>query len=449
MLAIFKREFKSYFQNVIGWLFVAALLAVYGLYFYVYNLKNGYPYISYNLKGIGFIMMIAVPILTMRSLSDERKTKTDQLMLTSPVSVGRIVAGKYFAMAAVYTIDIALFALSPLVLSIYGKVALSEAYVALFGYWLYGLSCIAVGLFISSISESVIISAILTFAALFLSYMMQSITGLISSSGNLLTKVLNCFDLYTPFENFVSGCFSVTSAAYYVTVILLLCFLTTQSIQKRRWAFSKKMIGTGAFSAGMIVIMCAICVVVNLVVTALPAKYTSIDCSATKLYSLTSDTKDRVSKLDEDITIYVLNSKKSKDAKIDETINRYKDLSSHIKVKYVDPATSPKFYQDYTDTTPTTNSLIIESKNRSKVIDYNDIYEYDSSSYYYGYQSQSSITGYDAEGQITSAIEYVTMDADELPVIYQITGHNETEIGSNFHSVVSKADGKLIYQSQD
>lgn len=443
MLAIFKREFKSYFQNVIGWLFVAALLAVYGLYFYVYNLKNGYPYISYDLKGIGFIMMIAVPILTMRSLSDEKKTKTDQLMLTSPVSVGRIVAGKYLAMAAVYTIDIALFALSPLVLSIYGKVALSEAYVALFGYWLYGLSCIAVGLFISSISESVIISAILTFAALFISYMMQSITGLISSSGNLLTKVLNCFDLYTPFENFVSGCFSVTSAVYYVTVILLLCFLTTQSIQKRRWAFSKKMIGTGAFSAGMIVIMCAICVVVNLVVTALPAKYTSIDCSATKLYSLTNDTKDRVSKLDEDITIYVLNSKKSKDAKIDETINRYKDLSSHIKVKYVDPAISPKFYQDYTDTTPTTNSLIIESKNRSKVIDYNDIYEYDSSSYYYGYQSQSSITGYDAEGQITSAIEYVTMDADELPVIYQITGHNETEIGSNFQNVVSKANANL------
>jgi len=374
---------------------------------------------------------------------DEKKTKTDQLMLTSPVSVGRIVAGKYLAMAAVYTIDIALFALSPLVLSIYGKVALSEAYVALFGYWLYGLSCIAVGIFISSISESVIISAILTFVALFLSYMMQSITGLISSSGNLLTKVLNCFDLYTPFENFVSGCFSVTSAAYYVTVILLLCFLTTQSIQKRRWAFSKKMIGTGAFSAGMIVIMCAICVVVNLVVTALPTRYTSIDCSATKLYSLTSDTKDRISKLDEDITIYVLNSKKSKDAKIDETINRYKDLSSHIKVKYVDPATSPKFYQDYTDTTPTTNSLIIESKNRSKVIDYNDIYEYDSSSYYYGYQSQSSITGYDAEGQITSAIEYVTMDADELPVIYQITGHNETEIGSNFQSVVSKANANL------
>ena len=106
MFAIFKREFRSYFQTVVGWLFVSALLAVYGLYFYVYNLKNGYPYITYDLKGIGFVMLIAVPILTMRCLSDERKTKTDQLILTSPVSVGKIVAGKYLAMAAVFTIEI-------------------------------------------------------------------------------------------------------------------------------------------------------------------------------------------------------------------------------------------------------------------------------------------------------------------------------------------------------
>ena len=89
MLAIFKREFKSYFQNVIGWLFVAALLAVYGLYFYVYNLKNGYPYISYDLNGIGFIMMIAVPILTMRSLSDEKKTRWYLIYTAEPEPLHR------------------------------------------------------------------------------------------------------------------------------------------------------------------------------------------------------------------------------------------------------------------------------------------------------------------------------------------------------------------------
>ena len=443
MWAIFKREFKSYFQNVVGWLFVAALLAVYGLYYYVYNLKNGYPYISYDLKGIAFIMMIAVPILTMRSLSDERKSKTDQLMLTAPVSVGKIVAGKYLAMAAVFTVDIIIFAISPLVLSIFGTVALGESYVALLGFWLYGCACIAVGLFISSISESVIISAILTFAALFISYMMQSITGLISSSGNLLTKVLDCFDLYTPFEGYMSGCLDVTSSVYYITVVLLLCFLTTQSIQKRRWAFSRKKIGTGVFSAGLIVVVCVLTVIVNLIVAALPATYTSLDFSYTQLFALTDDTKDYLQKLDSDITIYVLNSEKSKDAKIDETLERYQGLSSHIKVEYVDPSTSPNFYQDYTDSAPTTNSLIVVSDSRSKVIDYNDIYDYETSMDYSTYQYTQTITGYDAEGQITSAIEYVTMDADTLPVVYQITGHNETTLGSNFTDVISKANANL------
>ncbi len=443
MWAIFKREFKSYFQNVVGWLFVAALLAVYGLYYYVYNLKNGYPYISYDLKGIAFIMMIAVPILTMRSLSDERKSKTDQLMLTAPVSVGKIVAGKYLAMAAVFTVDIIIFAISPLILSIFGTVALGESYVALLGFWLYGCACIAVGLFISSISESVIISAILTFAALFISYMMQSITGLISSSGNLLTKVLDCFDLYTPFEGYMSGCLDVTSSVYYITVVLLLCFLTTQSIQKRRWAFSRKKIGTGVFSAGLIVVVCVLTVVVNLIVATLPATYTSLDFSYTQLFALTDDTKDYLQKLDSDITIYVLNSEKSKDAKIDETLERYQGLSSHIKVEYVDPSTSPNFYQDYTDSAPTTNSLIVVSDSRSKVIDYNDIYDYETSMDYSTYQYTQTITGYDAEGQITSAIEYVTMDADTLPVVYQITGHNETTLGSNFTDVISKANANL------
>ncbi len=443
MWAIFKREFKSYFQNVVGWLFVAALLAVYGLYYYVYNLKNGYPYISYDLKGIAFIMMIAVPILTMRSLSDERKSKTDQLMLTAPVSVGKIVAGKYLAMAAVFTVDIIIFAISPLILSIFGTVALGESYVALLGFWLYGCACIAVGLFISSISESVIISAILTFAALFISYMMQSITGLISSSGNLLTKVLDCFDLYTPFEGYMSGCLDVTSSVYYITVVLLLCFLTTQSIQKRRWAFSRKKIGTGVFSAGLIVVVCVLTVVVNLIVATLPATYTSLDFSYTQLFAMTDDTKDYLQKLDSDITIYVLNSEKSKDAKIDETLERYQGLSSHIKVEYVDPSTSPNFYQDYTDSAPTTNSLIVVSDSRSKVIDYNDIYDYETSMDYSTYQYTQTITGYDAEGQITSAIEYVTMDADTLPVVYQITGHNETTLGSNFTDVISKANANL------
>lgn len=105
MFAIFKREFKSYFQNITGWLFIAAVTALYGLYFFANNLRGGYPYISYALSGIGFIMLIAVPILTMRSLSEERHSRTDQLILTAPVSVGKVVVGKYLAMGAVFPLQ--------------------------------------------------------------------------------------------------------------------------------------------------------------------------------------------------------------------------------------------------------------------------------------------------------------------------------------------------------
>ena len=86
MFAILKREVKAYFQTVTGWLFIAAVLVLYGLYFYVYNLRAGYPYISYSLSAIAFIMLITVPVLTMRSFAEERHSRTDQLILTAPVS---------------------------------------------------------------------------------------------------------------------------------------------------------------------------------------------------------------------------------------------------------------------------------------------------------------------------------------------------------------------------
>ena len=93
MIAILKREWKSYFQNITGWLFIAAVLALYGLYFLAYNLRAGYPYVSYTLSAISFIMLIAVPILTMRSMAEERHSRTDQLVLTAPVSLGKMISG--------------------------------------------------------------------------------------------------------------------------------------------------------------------------------------------------------------------------------------------------------------------------------------------------------------------------------------------------------------------
>ena len=440
MLAIFKREFKSYFQNIIGWLFVAAVLAVFGLYFYVYNLANGYPYLSYSLSSIAFIMVIAVPILTMRCFSEDRKNKVDQLVLTAPVSVGKIVMGKFLAMAAVFTIDVAAICLAPLILSRFGTVPFGEFYISSLGFWLFGCAMIAIGMFISSITESQVIAAVISFAVLFVGYMMKSIEGLVSSSGNIVTKIMRAFDLYSPFDGFNSGCLNLTGVAYYLTVILLLSFLTTQSIQKRRWSISSKKISTGVFSAGLVVIAIVVSVVFNMFVNTLPSSVTSLDFSYAKLYALTDDTKDFMKSLDQDVTIYVLSKESSKDDQLDETLTRYEDLSRHVTVKYINPSTNPYFYKDYTDKAPTTNSLIVVGADRSRVVDFNDIYDYQTSMDYSTYSYNQELKGYDAEGQITSAIEYVTMSADQLPVVYQVTGHGETELSSAFTSALEKAN---------
>ncbi|MBO5524745.1 MAG: ABC transporter permease, partial [Roseburia sp.] len=197
MIAVLKREIKSYFRTVVGWLFIAAVLALYELYFYAYNLRSGYPYISYSLSAIAFIMLIAVPVLTMRSFAEERHSKTDQLILTSPVSLGKIVLGKYLAMVGILTVAMAVVAVTPLILSIWGTVPMGESYVAILGFYLYGCACIAIGMLMSVVTESQVIAAVLTFAALFLGYMMSSITNLISANGNLLTTILGAYDLYT------------------------------------------------------------------------------------------------------------------------------------------------------------------------------------------------------------------------------------------------------------
>ena len=322
MFAVLKREFRSYFQNVIGWLFVAALMALFGLYFYVYNLRQGYPYLYYTLSAITIIFMIAVPILTMRSFAEDRKNKTDQLMLTAPVPVAKVVLGKYLAMLAVFTVDIAVFCVTPLILRAFGTIPMGESYIAILAFWLYGAASIAVGMFISALTESQVIAAVLTFVVLFISYMMQSLTGLISSDGNWLTKILNCLDLYAPFEKFQGGCLDIAAILYYVTVIVLFNFFTVQAIQKRRWSISKKTFSLSVFSSSFIVVVFALAVVANLAVDALPTRITSVDCSYSKLYSITKDTKKTMKKLKSDVTIYVLAAEKSKDAQIDSMLEQ-------------------------------------------------------------------------------------------------------------------------------
>ena len=286
MTAIYKRELKSYMTSMIGYLFIFFVLILTGIYFSAYQLSAAYPKFEYTLSSLTFVFLIGVPILSMRVLAEERKQKTDQLLLTAPVTVADIVIGKYLALVTVYAIPVLIMCTYPLLMSKFGQVSLGSAYTAILGFFLLGCANLAIGVFISSITESQVIAAVLTFVILFAFFMMNGISSFFSESSlstcvtfgllvlavaiilytmikNVLIsaivgmvgeiilvviylvnssffeggiqKVLEVFNLSGHFENFTNSIFDVTGIVYFLSMIVVCIFLTVQSISKRRW----------------------------------------------------------------------------------------------------------------------------------------------------------------------------------------------------------------------
>lgn len=287
MITICKKEIRSYLTSMSGYVFIAFVLLVTGIYFTVYHMSFGYPIFGYTLSAVSFIFLIITPILTMRALAEEQRQKTDQLLLTSPLSVKDIVVGKFLGMVSIFAIPVLILCLYPLIMLAYGEVSLPMAYTAVLGFFLLGCSNIAIGLFLSSLTESPVIAAVLTFGALFVCYMMNGITNLLSETAAIsflifaililavavliygvmkntflaivvgiageailaaiyffkssllegaVQKVLNVFDLTSHFDDFTSGMLDLSNVVYYLTVIGVFLFFTVQSIQKRRWS---------------------------------------------------------------------------------------------------------------------------------------------------------------------------------------------------------------------
>ena len=286
MTAVYKRELRSYLTSMTGYLFIFFILLLTGIYFSAYQLDIAYPKFEYTLSAMTFVFLICVPILTMRTLAEERKQKTDQLLLTSPVSVGKIIMGKYFALVTVFAVPMAIICFYPLVMSKFGDISFGTAYTAVLGFFLLGCANLAIGVFISSLTESQVIAAVLTFVLLFAFFMMNGISSFFSE-GSLSTcitfgllilavsiiiysmiknfvisalvcvigeiilaavyminssffaggiqKVLQIFNLSGHFDNFANGIFDINGIVYYLSVIAVCVFLTVQSIVKRRW----------------------------------------------------------------------------------------------------------------------------------------------------------------------------------------------------------------------
>lgn len=286
MIAIYKRDLKGFFTGMMGYVLLAFFLAVGGLYFTVMNLMSGYPDLSYTLYNNLFVLLLLVPLLTMRSFAEERRARTDQLLLTSPVSLWRIVLGKYLAVLSVFGMAVLVFALYPLIMSRGGAVSYRQSYAALLAFFLLGAACIAIGVFLSSLNENQIVAAVCSFFVLLLAYLMPSIQTLFTVGSALamgvflvlavlgaayagwhsrswglglgvftvccaailvlfwlrsaaltsaFSSLLGALCLFSPFEKFVSGLFSLSAVVYYLSVTALFLFFTCQTLEKRRW----------------------------------------------------------------------------------------------------------------------------------------------------------------------------------------------------------------------
>lgn len=287
MKAVYKRELASYFKSMTGYVFMFFIFLIVGIYFNAYNLSYAYPSMNITFNSITFVFLIAIPVLTMRVLSEERRQKTDQLLLTAPVSIAKIVCGKFFALLTVYLMPMLVICLYPLIMSRFGSISYVQNYTAILGFFLLGAANIAIGMFVSSLTENPIVAAVFTFVVMFICYIMSGIESMVSSSKSAsfiafaagilifslflwymlknaavavfvgfvseavliilyavksslfegaITKVLKVFDIDSHFRSFINGTFDLTAILYFISVMFMFEFLTVQSLRKRRWS---------------------------------------------------------------------------------------------------------------------------------------------------------------------------------------------------------------------
>lgn len=284
--AVYKRELRSYINGMTGAIFAGFVLLLAGIFMVVYNLLGLYPYFEAILSSVSFIYMLAVPVLTMRSIAEEKHSRTDQLLYSLPMSVSSIVLAKYLAMVTVLAVPCAVMCLYPLILASFGTVYFTTAYASLLAFFLLGCALIAIGMFISSLTESQVIAAVVSLAVMVFINLMSGLANLIPATsgaslagfiaiaviigmivqvmikstvisvsvsvvltagcvlvylGNpaifegAIPALLSSMALFDRMSSFQNGMFDMTAIIFYLSVIALFVYLTVQSMEKKRW----------------------------------------------------------------------------------------------------------------------------------------------------------------------------------------------------------------------
>lgn len=206
--------------------------------------------------------------------------------------------------------------------------------------------------------------------------------------------------------------------------------------EKRKFSetINKKYLKNGSYSVAISAVVIVIVVVINLIVNEIPAKYSQIDISDEQIYSIGDETTEMLKNLDKDVSIYQIAQSGYEDEVISNLLQKYEDESDHITVELKDPVVNPQFVSEYTSEQVSSNSIIVVCGDRSRVVDYNNMYETSMDYNTYSYTT----TGFDGEGQITSAISYVT--SEDLPVLYVLEGHGEMELDSTIQEDIEKGN---------
>ena len=286
MGAIFRHELRNYFHSLTAYVFGAFLLAVVGLGSVLYNLQAAVSNFEFVLSFASIIFVVIVPILTMRTLAEERRQRTDQLLYSLPITTTQVVLGKYFTLLVVYLIPLAVVSLYPLLFSQFGEVYLPTSYGSLFAFFMMGAALLAVGMFLSSLTDNQGFAAGIGIAAILLNYYSVSLAEYTSSTAmgslialyvialllgvvihnltrnenlaygvtlvliaalsvayfvnssafeGLLPDIMTKLSLFRQFNSFVNGAFDLTAIVYYVSVMGFFLFLSVQSMEKRRY----------------------------------------------------------------------------------------------------------------------------------------------------------------------------------------------------------------------
>lgn len=286
MTAVLKHELSGYFHSLTAYIFSAFLLVFVGIGALIYNIQSAVANFEYVLGSVCLGFVVIIPILTMRVIAEERKQKTDQLLYSLPIRTSQIVMGKYFALLAVYLVPLCIIALYPVIFAQFGDVYLLTSYGSLFAFFMMGAAMIAVGTFISSLTENQGFAAGIAIPVILLNYYSVTLAEYVSATASgsaitiivlavllgfiirhltknqnlayavsilimlgvvviyftdssklegLLPDIMTKLSLFERFYTFVNGVFDMTAIIYYITVIIFFLFLTVQSLEKRRY----------------------------------------------------------------------------------------------------------------------------------------------------------------------------------------------------------------------